>query len=81
MISVEKIETRLFINGKVWAVEEFKLFNEADGVQFVESSDGKTFPLRSPTTREIVAEGMLTPKSNASLIVRCSARRRQRLTF
>ncbi|KIX09776.1 uncharacterized protein Z518_00857 [Rhinocladiella mackenziei CBS 650.93] len=38
-ISVEKIETRLFINGK-----------------FVESSDGNTFPLRSPTTREVIAE-------------------------
>ncbi|KAI1621952.1 aldehyde dehydrogenase [Exophiala viscosa] len=39
MGSMEKIETRLFINGK-----------------FVESSDGKTFPIRSPTTREVIAE-------------------------
>ncbi|KIW57641.1 hypothetical protein PV05_02208 [Exophiala xenobiotica] len=39
MGSVERIETRLFINGK-----------------FVDSSDGKTFPLRSPTTREVIAE-------------------------
>ncbi|KIW90614.1 uncharacterized protein Z519_08397 [Cladophialophora bantiana CBS 173.52] len=39
MGSIDKIETRLFINGK-----------------FVESSDGKTFPIRSPTTREVVAE-------------------------
>ncbi|OQV00498.1 hypothetical protein CLAIMM_05986 [Cladophialophora immunda] len=39
MGSSDKIETRLFINGK-----------------FVESSDGKTFPIRSPTTREVVAE-------------------------
>ncbi|KAK5463088.1 hypothetical protein LTS15_002801 [Exophiala xenobiotica] len=39
MGSVEKIETRLYIDGK-----------------FVESSDGKTFPLKSPTTREVIAE-------------------------
>ncbi|EXJ76616.1 uncharacterized protein A1O5_01124 [Cladophialophora psammophila CBS 110553] len=39
MGSTDKIETRLFINGK-----------------FVESSDGKTFPIRSPTSREVVAE-------------------------
>ncbi|KAG9769151.1 aldehyde dehydrogenase, partial [Aureobasidium melanogenum] len=39
MGSIEKIETRLFINGK-----------------FVESSNGQTFPIRNPTTREVVAE-------------------------
>ncbi|KAJ9636535.1 hypothetical protein H2204_005368 [Knufia peltigerae] len=39
MGSIQKIETRLFINGK-----------------FVESSNGKTFPLKSPFTRELVAE-------------------------
>lgn len=38
-MGAEKIETRLFINGK-----------------FVESSDGKTFPIKAPATRELIAE-------------------------
>ena len=52
----EKIETRLFINGEVCKHPRTRQrANISD--QFTESSDGKKFPLYSPTTREVVAEG------------------------
>jgi hypothetical protein len=54
----EKIETRLFIDGEVRAVPCNMVHIHADTAQFCESSNGKTFPIKNPSTLELVANGV-----------------------
>lgn len=66
----EQIETRLFINGEVREKRrvDFLKPQTVDLSQFVESSDGKEFEVKSPYSHERVATGMITHKRRSCMI-------------
>lgn len=55
----QPVETKLFINGEVCGHNELSAgsIRLRKKPQFVDASDKKTFPLKSPWTHEVVAYG------------------------